>query len=281
MPLPPDHPKHGTRRGYQLGCREECCRHGNYLGAKLLRLRTQEHGPMIIDATQTREVLLWWDARGVALDAVGEAAGLCPNNLHDIARGEQPKVHRDTLAAIKGVTFDHLPGTSSINANVTRARIFSMMADGNELLWIAGRIPGFTYGGKWRSYPRVKISVARAVRDLYRVAPVPGPSKHTANRTRNQGHLPSSAWDDPGTLAEPSGWAPFAQGGSGAPVFDEATVLRRMAGDMTVTMHRAESEEVVRRLAAQGYTLKWIEGQTGLQSWRYRHVLLNKEAGAA
>ena len=280
MPLPPDHPMHGTRRGYQLGCHEECCRRASSRAAKLLRLRTQERGPTMIDAAPTREVLLWWDARGVALDAVGEAAGLCPNNLHDIARGEQPRVHRDTAAALLGVGEDALPGTSSINSNVTRARIFSMMAAGHELLWIAGNAD-FGCSGKWRYYERTKVSTARKVRDLYRGAPLLGPSLHTRNRTRNRGHLPPLAWDDPGTLGEPDGWKPGLEiKPDRSPIFDEAAVLRRMAGDMTVTMHRAESEEVVRRLAAKDWSLAEITRHTGLQASRYRHVLTREEGAA-
>jgi hypothetical protein len=285
MPLPPDDPRHGTPSGYRAGCDDECCVYANYIQRKRADLRRIRVGPARVDAAPARAILQHWMDRGVSPLHVAKASGLTSSFLYELHRRKWDTVHHEILAKLEAITEETLPPFVLVNANITLARIHSMMAGGHSLAWIAQQC-GFPATGRWRETRRYKVTMARVVRDLYREAPLIAPPRKSARQSRaralNQGFLPPLAWDDPGTLAEPHGWKPVnvSTTRDRVPRFDEVAVLRRMAGDRTVPVHREESIEVVRRLRfEQGLSHLEIEARTGLNAHRYLQAAARRDRG--
>lgn len=290
MAIAPDDPRHGERRGYLAGCRDDCCRRGCRLDMKARELRVLREGPLKVDPEPIRELAAYWSARGLSYAALASAAGVNSDSVKRAIGKRLVKVQLTTFKKIMAVTEDDLLDTSLVYAQLTRTRVASLMADGQKLMDIAPLV-GLPMQGNWRENPRLRIGVARAVRDLYQKSPGYGPNIGTANRARNHGALTSLAWDDPGTLAEPRGWVP-TRDKTKLDMFDETAVLRRMSGEKVkgewVQLHGvAESVEVVRRLRYEhGMTLSDIELNTGLNAARYNqrarlaHAALQK-GGAA
>lgn len=273
--IAPDDPRHGTRAGYLAGCHEEtCCKRACRIDMKARQLRVMREGPLKVDPEPVRELAEYWAARGLSYTALAAAAGVSSDSVKRSVGNRLLKIRLTTLNKILAITEDDLLDTSYIYAALTKARVASLMADGQKLKDIVPLV-GLPMEGNWRKYPRVSVRVARAVRDLYRQSPGYGPAIGTASRARNRGSIPSMAWDDPGTLAEPVDWRP-TQGATDAPaLLDETAVLRRMSGEKVngewVRLHGvAESVEAVRRLRFEhGMSLRDIERFTGLNANRY------------
>lgn len=270
MAIAPDDPRHGERRGYLAGCREECCVRGCRRDMKLRELRKLREGPLDVDPGPLRAVVKYWRDRGLSMGSVAAAAGVNKDTIRR-AIGQQDTVHLDTLRKVTSFTEDDIPGTSFIYAALTRMRVASLMADGQQLREITATV-GLPMAGNWRQYPRVTVQVARAVRDLYQHSPGYGPHKGTSSRALNNGSVRSQAWRDPGTLAEPVEWTPEICEPSELVTFDETAVIRRCLGDKKVHLSSdAEYVEVVRRLKYdQRMSLAGIERFAGLNSHRYK-----------
>lgn len=208
--MTPDDPRHGKRRGYVAGCREDCCRNPHLHYQKRSTLRRYREGSQIVSAADVITRIDWWGRRGVGRSAIGKAARLGEGTLAEIMTGERDVCLRSTRAAVLAVSWDDLPANSLCNADITRHRIQSLMAAGHPLSWICERTPGLSAGGRWRRQACVTVGLARAVDRTYRAAPLDGPSRITLVKARNRGIPHPLGWDDPGDLAMPHNWTPPA-----------------------------------------------------------------------
>jgi hypothetical protein len=277
--MTPDDPRHGKRSGYLAGCKDPCCRIANFRDVKARRLRVLREGPQRVDPAPVAEVLRYWYLRGVNAHAIAAAAGIAADSLHTIWNGGQQRILLSNLRKVLAVTEDDLPPTTLVYADLSRTRIFSMMAAGHPLVWICDQLPSLLYGGKWRTQERMKVGAAREIRDLYNRTSSFGPSPFTAARARGTGYLLPAAWDDPGTLTMPRGWKPT---GATAPVtIDEAAVERRLAGDKSIRLHRGETAEVARRLLLEGKSTTAIARDYGIKAERYVKVAEIRQGAAA
>lgn len=225
--LRPDDPRHGTNAGYVAGCRCEYCCDGRYREGKERALYRHRFGSCRIEHDKLAAVLEPWLKMGVTLSAICEAAGFA--NRTDLAplyySGGQ--VNRATYNTLASVVEDDLKGTATVPADLTRKRIYSLMAAGHALSEMPIHIRG-----NWRKYERVTIASARDIRDHFqRLEGSMGKYAQTAARARNAGHEPPLAWDDPGTLAWPNG-APHLNSRTDADAnfIDEVKVERVLAG---------------------------------------------------
>ena len=270
--MTPDDPRHGTNAGYQTHWREgeqacEPCKAAKRRRQKLNRYDTHRGVPMKYTADTLENVIGPWLRMGIPPSSIATAAGFenqrGSNILHVLhVRGN---IRRGTLKAYAQVTEDDFPDHTYVYADLTRQRIFSLMAIGHPLTSMPVN-PRST----WRYRKHVRAGTARAIRDFYRQHEFQiGTSKITQSRALNAGHKPPLSWDDPGTLAWPDGPLPTPIGLS-APndTIDEAVVQRILSGE-TVRSTPAERTEVCRRWVDGGGSLNELERITGWRVHRY------------
>lgn len=247
--MDPNDPRHGERKGYIAGCREDCCRKPHVRYQKRSTLRRHREGSQVVDATPVLERLNWWADHGISRNALHRAADLGEGTLAELCLGERTVIYKSNARKVLAVTWDDLPGSALCNAPLTLARIRSMMAAGHPLQWIADNAPGISVGGKWRYQSRVTLRLARSVQSLYATAPLTGPSKITAVKARNSGALHPFAWEDLPAPAAPKGWSLGLAAAELDAGIDYVVVERIVAG------HRVEAT-AAERTAACGLALK-------------------------
>lgn len=207
----PDDPRHGRRAGYIAGCRSECCSEPHRRYQKRSTLRRQREGSQIISAHRVLARTMWWNARGVSLAAICAAAGSGEGTLSEIINGRDTCL-KMTERRVLAFGWPDLPDETLIYADMTRLRIYSLMAAGHPLKWITAQVgPGLPISGRWRTQERIALGAARRVMAIYEAAPLSGPSKQTLTAARNRGHRHPLAWDDPGEPGMPRGWNPWAE----------------------------------------------------------------------
>lgn len=210
MTLPSTDHRHGSRAGYLAGCRDDCCRVPNIRYQKRSRVRRELEGLQTVSSHRLIARALWWNQRGVSAQGITDAAGLGYGTLAEAMSGDRAVCLKSTEAAILAVTWDTLHPRSLCNADLTRLRIYSLMAAGHPLAWIAAEVgDGLPISGRWRQQARVTVATARSVMAVYAAAPLDGPSAQTRAKARNRGHQHPLAWDDPGVPAMPTGWSPY------------------------------------------------------------------------
>ena len=236
--------RHGTRAGYLAGCRTSCCTEPNFRYQKRSKIRLQREGTQIVPAGPVVDRLQWWIDRGVSPSAVTKAAGVGDGTLRDLLAGHHDLCLKSTRAAVLAVDWDALPDRGLCFADLTRARVHSMMAAGHPLEWICGEAGrGLPMRGRWRNQARVTVATARIVRDIYDRAPLEGPSKITATKARNAGHLHPLAWEDPGVLSMPAGWAPAASAATVRTHAGRPVVVPDLVEDFDFLISLGETEE--------------------------------------
>jgi hypothetical protein len=162
-------------------------------------------GGQHVDTALLRHRLEAWSKYGVTPRALCLAAGLSEDALQEAVRTGR-RVLKNTHRSLMALTWDDLDDTALVNAELTRQRVYSMMAAGHSLVWICERVDGLNVGGKWRQQDRIKLGLARGVMRLYHEAPLDGPSRQTATKARRAGAAHPLAWDDPGIPAAETGW---------------------------------------------------------------------------
>lgn len=267
--MSPDDPRHGTRAGYQAhrkAGQNPCgpCLRGRAREDKLLSY--DRHRGVRIDytAAEVYAVLEPWLALGCSGGAIAAAAGLGVTHgsrlMERVTEGRP--FRRVTYLAIAHLTEADLSPTTTVYADLTKTRVYSLMAAGHPLT--AMPIPST---GRWRDYPTVTVAQARRVRDYYTEhQDTTGPSEFTRSRALRNGHMPPAAWDDPGTLAWPLGWhSPIGV----CDAVDEVAVQRILSGDWRAPANHAERVEVVHRWRTTGRSLSELARLTGWKPERY------------
>jgi len=192
--LAPDDPRHGTQAGYVAGCRCEPCRVGRYRAQKESRLYAlQNNGTCRAPTDQVSALIQQWIGQGIGVNAVARAAGLNNNTLRTTT------VSRWTIDALERLSEDDFPPFTRVYADLTRKRVYSLMAAGHQMVDMPIRRTG-----TWRTTEKCTARMARDIREHYLSHEMTmGDCATTASRARNAGHEIPAAWDDPGTLAWP------------------------------------------------------------------------------
>lgn len=251
--MTPDDRRHGTHAGYVAGCHEECCMAARRRARKQRDVIRLTAGTCLISHETFRAAIDPWLQLGLSPYAIEEATGIGSRIADTLRSGSE--VLRSTHAAIVAMTEDAIPGTAKVYADLTRARVDSLMAIGHRLLDMP-----INSRGHWRKREYVSVETARQIRDYYAAHEFKiGPDAHTAARARNRGARPPLAWDDPGTLAWPGKPASVVLAAPDRDHVDEAVVDRILAGDACLAATRAERLEVIRR---------WPGSQTALERLR-------------
>lgn len=133
----------GTRARYVRGCRCEPCTVANRVYARELdrhhrRVAYGIEEPVVrlVDATETREHLLWLRSFGVGKRTVHKLTGISTTTLWEIARGDTLKVHPDTETKILELWRDTRNDAMIVNADSTWKRITWLQQQG----WSKARI---------------------------------------------------------------------------------------------------------------------------------------------
>jgi hypothetical protein len=114
---------------------------------------------------------------------------------------------------------------------------------------------------------RTHTWLANAIDDLYKhLAMTPGNSGQTVRLAGRQKWPGSLAWDD---IDDPAAKPQGVDVSQSQVVLDESAIERRILGDRTARLHKGEPAEVVRRLVADGWSLRRIEDHTGVNAARY------------
>jgi hypothetical protein len=120
-----DDPRHGTKAGYEAGCRELCCRRANMRYSKALRLS----GPRLVDMTGTQrriealQVLGWSMADQSKM--LGHERSYIRKMLTASRRGKVQRVTADAVAALYTrlcMTVAHDPAERPRGWNASRER---------------------------------------------------------------------------------------------------------------------------------------------------------------
>jgi hypothetical protein len=259
--MSPDDPRHGTRAGYIAGCRADCCRDPHLRYQKASNLRRHRYGGEIVPAAPCLDFIARWAEQGVTRNALAAAAGLGDGTLAEMTTGQRDVCLRSTRDKLLGVTESDLSPNAYVFADLTRTRIYSLMACGHSIEWICDRAEGLSRGGRWRYQQRVTVRVAHSVRDLYRTAPALGDNNITRGKARGRGALHPFAWDDPGTLAWPS-TDKRTHGGTSSHTKREAFNSERLDRVRELDDMHATLDEVCARLGI---------GLDGLWKWASRH----------
>lgn len=200
-------PRHGERAGYIAGCRQECCRPAHLYYQKRSTLRRHREGPQWVDPAPLITILNNWARYGITPTALAAAAGVSDSTICTVIR-ENTRVSLKTLRKVQAVTWNDLPDTALVYADLTRLRVYSLMAAGHTLTWITQNSTFNTISGKWREQTCTTLGVARSIQALYANAPITGTNKQCASKARGRGYPVPAAWDDPPTPAMPHGWKP-------------------------------------------------------------------------
>ena len=133
----------GTRTRYVIGCRCEPCTVANRVYARELdrhhrRVAYGIEQPVVrfVDATETREHLLWLRSFGVGLRTVVKLTGLGRTALGQIRSGETKQVHPDTETKILDLWRDTRNDAMVVAAEPTWKRIAWLQQQG----WSKARI---------------------------------------------------------------------------------------------------------------------------------------------
>lgn len=267
--ITPDDPRHGTRAGYQAHRKAkedacEACLRGRAREDKTVRYDHHRGVRMEYTPDEVYALLEPWLAMGLSYGAIGNAAGLGGTHGSRLSEriAERRPFRRVTYQALAAVTEADFHGSATVDADLTKTRIYSLMAAGHTLISMP-----ILATGKWRANRHITVEQSARIRDHYAAHEhTTGPSVHTQNRARRAGHLPPVAWDDPGTLAWPLG--------SESPLtarecLDEVAVQRILSGDWRQPTNAFERAEVVRRWVTAGRSMNELARLTGWKPERY------------
>jgi hypothetical protein len=269
----PDDPRHGTKAGYNVHYRDgerpcAACIDARYYTRKRLIAAHRRGERMFYTSAEVNALVAPWLTMGISLGAISVAARYGSQRSTRLAQvlAEGGSVRRGTYHRLAAVTEADFADDAKVYADLTRTRVYSLMAIGHRQVDMP-----INPGGHWRTRAYITVETARNVREFYAAHEFTiGPRTHTASRARNAGHLPPLSWDDPGTLAWPSSdrrtWARAK-----APKVDvpDPVVVERLLAGLQVRSTRAEKDEAMRRWLAAGRSQRSLCAMHGWAENRY------------
>ncbi|MER6942528.1 hypothetical protein ABT294_00770 [Nonomuraea sp. NPDC000554] len=202
---------HGSYTRYTTGgCRCELC-HAAMLRYNKRRLTLIERGEWRpwADAQPVRDHVARLRAAGLSIESIGELAGVAYGNIQLLLSSDRTRVRANFAAKLLAVRVDlgELPPWARVDATGTRRRLQALIVLGWSATCLAERM-GLERQSirKVMSRPRVRVSTASAVREIYAELSIRTPPNTTryeramVTRTRryaaSQGWVSAMAWDD-------------------------------------------------------------------------------------
>lgn len=281
--------QHGTHACYVL---DQCkCLPCSQANREYENQRNRQHAygrwDNYVDAEPVRQHIRSLRAQGMGLKRLIAAHGLSGGQLNKLLYGHTKpdgsrrpparRVTKKTAERILAIELDLADG-ATVSSDDTARRMQALVACGWSQKRLATRlgVNQSNFGPVVQGTRDVTVATAKAVYALYveLVDQVP------QQRTKHERGSVAMARN----YAKRMGWAPplringKAHIGSALPTpwaesnldelesigFDEAAVLRRLAGDHDVPLSKVERIEVVRRARALGWSLLDIERRTGI-----------------
>jgi len=279
--------QHGTRACYVLdACRCEPCTVAN-TAVNNERTRQQAYGRWngLVDAEPARRRIRSLMDQGMGLKRIVAVSDLSQGVLWKLLYGKKRadgtrtparRIKPETEAKVFAVQLELADG-AKVSALGTVRRIQALVALGWSQSKLADRL-AIQRSNFHLASDRCTLVMAatdRTVRELYDELSMKLPpaaewrDKIAANRARSyakaRGWLPPLAWDDEG-LDDPFyvPELPKDRAIMHNPELDEAAIYRRMHGDKSVRLSKAEAAELVRRWQASGRTFTELQRQTGI-----------------
>lgn len=282
--------QHGTYACYTLdACRCPACAHA-VRDYEQNRVRQQAYGRWdnLVDADPARNHVRRLMAAGMGLKRVGAAADVSTGVMWKLlygrpnAAGQRTPSRRITKAVearLLAVELDLADGAMVPNTDTAR-RLQALVAIGwsmSKLGLRLGVLPGNFNSVVTGKRPMVTVVTAKAVHDLYlELADQQPPEDNQRDRiaaSRARRHAATHGWIPPlrfnGRLVVGS-VLPLPELDDDAVVlelddtFDEAVVQRRLAGDRSGRLMKADRIEIVARARAAGWSLNDITARAGI-----------------
>lgn len=222
---------------------------------------------------------------GWSLRSIAGTADVSTSTIHKIKAG-QPSVRHSIAAAILAVDPEQVPAKPSLQTTEpfvprigTTRRIQALLYMGwphAEISRRAGIVTSTLLNQQGRWVTRSSHDKIAAV--FAELALTPGPSPRTRGWARSLGYVSALAWDDIDTDIEPHATPDdflevsthaaevAARQARKARDIDDVAIQRRIAGDRSVHLTKAERHELVTRCNALGWNDQEIEQRTGVGS---------------
>ena len=294
--------QHGTYACYTLdACRcEPCC--AAQTAYEQNRVRQQAYGRWdnLVAAEPARRHVNRLRAQGMGAMRIAELAGVSGGSMTkliyghyapgpggrngngELLRGPSERIRKDVAQRILAVQLELRDGARVPNTDTAR-RLQALVANGWSMSKLGQQLGGSpgnfnpVVTGRRRE---VSVRTAKAVHALYLeladVAPPEDEWRDKIAASRSRGLARSKGWTPPlrlngrqvvGTVLplpelddDTSGLTLVED----APAYDEAAVERRMNGDRTAALTKADRIEIVRRARELGWSHRDIEHRTGL-----------------
>lgn len=274
-----DDPRHGTNRGYyaHVAAEQDSCEpcHQAWLRHRRLRDKKKAIGiPAQLPIGELIQARLRnARERGMTHQEIGAAIGVAPSCAWAyLNHGPDYIVLAKTwrkLAAFRPVNV--LTPTGMIR------RVQALHHQGYSCASVAREVgcheESLQEALRNREYAtkRLQVAVAEAYDRLWDKPCQDHPriTGRARGRARRQNWAPAMAWDDD-TIDDPRAEPVGIPDGRVDPAgYDESRIERRILGDRSVRLHKGETAEVVRRLVADGWSLRAIARHTGVKPERY------------
>lgn len=233
---------------------------------QLRRLRT---GPLTVDPDRAIAHInrcLAWGMRYDAWDSVGVG------HVDAIIRGERAQILRSTEERILALTPQ--PGVNCSPAYSAARRLQALVALGHPQRQLAEQLGVMEsylsmFINNTRGWQQISKELWQQISELYEhMSARPGHSTAARNRAAAKGWPPPLAWDDiDDPEAKPAGKRRSHKAKPMA--VDESRVLRFLSGEDTISVNRAEKEEIMRRWLASGRSERELCKRMGWREGRY------------
>lgn len=284
---------HGKKATWTRGCLCQPCRRAGKVHV-LRGIREGHDG--LVDPAPALERYQGWRAAGVSKAVIAASVGLVERTLEEMESGRAPRMRRRSFDRIMTaeLDFEQVGYKTQIDAALTYRRLRSLCALGwtkTEILQTVSKRSFRTFDPAG-DHPRCSAGFARDIRGAYAKLSSHAPLGLGAIQVRGartkmkrmaaaHGWEVPAAWDDPGTLAYPQGWADEAPERD---VLDDLAIefaLDGIAVQLTATEHR----ELYRRLLDLDPTEERLTRVAQALGVEFKHVsnnlgTLRKRVGA-
>lgn len=276
--------QHGTRAAYVLDqCRCEPCTVASR-EAEAWRRRQRAYGryDKYVDAGPVRDHVRELMAAGMGLKRIIAVTGIPSGTLWklvygkhkpDGSRSPSKRVTRETAEKILGTKPDLAAGalSSPEAADEARTRLRSLVALGWSMRNIAGRL-GVESGNQFPLFHGERVFTCGRVAEIDALfnelsMSIPPHATHRERQvfSRSKNYAAARGWLPPLALEDVTGVEVDDT------ELDEVAVQRRLSGDTSVSLNRAERAAVVREAFAAGWSYNQIETRAGISKPdRYR-----------
>ncbi len=203
----PDHPDfpHREERGYQRGCRRECCRRAHFVRQKQERMGIRQ----MVPAEKVRPHLQRLVKAAGSQIAVARHLDIAPGTVRQIAHGRVESVHHRLATRIAALSPTAVTPEEGVTLSGNQLQVVNkqrsvdllrrLQADGHPMKELGAELTNHAQAPGWVTNYQTHITVeaARAVEALYaRLVDVRGTSTRTARQAAALGYYPGRYYDE-------------------------------------------------------------------------------------